>query len=144
MVQGFSRGQAAHALRDLQRAQYFVNNLYQVAVHPTAKVDHPDAPEFVHLSIKRLDKHPIRDWRHLQRIKNEIVGPEHEGIEIFPAESRLADMANQYHLWVLVDPEERIPTGFFDGRMVSDVAPEGGKQRPHEEGTHLTTGSKDI
>ena len=28
-------------------------------------------------------------------IKNLIVGPEHEGFEIYPAESRLVDTANQ-------------------------------------------------
>lgn len=52
-----------------------------------------------YLSIKRNDRHVIRDWRHLQQIKNEIVGPEAEAIELFPAEPRLVDQANQYHLW---------------------------------------------
>jgi len=144
LAQGYPLEQVEHVLKELASAEYYLNNIYQVAVNPTRKISE-DAPQFVHLSIKRIDKHPVRDWRHLQRIKNEIIGPEHEGIEIFPAESRLADMANQYHLWVLMDPEERIPTGFFDGRMVGNVAMEGGKQRPHEEGTHLTReGSKDL
>jgi hypothetical protein len=55
----------------------------------------------VHLSIKRFDRGPVRDWRHLQQIKNEVVGPEAEAFEIFPAESRLVDTANQYHLWAI-------------------------------------------
>jgi len=29
-----------------------------------------------------------------------IVGEEHEAFEVYPAESRLVDTANQYHLWV--------------------------------------------
>lgn len=71
----------------------------------------------VWLSIRRNDRKPIRDWRHFQRIKNELVGPEREGVELFPAESRLVDEANQYHLWVL--PEgERVPVG-WNVRMVS-------------------------
>lgn len=53
-----------------------------------------------HLSIKRNDREPIREWRDLQRIKNELCGPEAEAVELFPAESRLTDEANQFHLWV--------------------------------------------
>jgi len=29
-----------------------------------------------HLSIRRNDRKPVRDWRELQRIKNELCGPE--------------------------------------------------------------------
>src|SRR5438477_359066 len=39
----------------------------------------------VHLSIKRVDGGPTHDWRELQAIKNDIVGPEREGIELYPA-----------------------------------------------------------
>jgi len=52
----------------------------------------------LHLSIKRLDKHPVRDWRHFQRIKNELIGEENEAVELYPAQSRLVDTTNQYHL----------------------------------------------
>lgn len=55
----------------------------------------------LHLSIKRFDREPFRDWRHLQAIKNEVCGWEREGVELFPAESRLVDQANQTHLWVM-------------------------------------------
>ena len=48
------------------------------------------------LSIKRRDRAPVHDWRELQQIKNMIVGDEHEGFEVYPAESRLVDTANQY------------------------------------------------
>ena len=53
----------------------------------------------VHLSIKRLDRHAIRDWRHLQQIKNEILDPELMAVEIFPPESSLVDTSNELHLW---------------------------------------------
>ena len=62
--------------------------------------------------IKRRDKAPVHDWRDLQVIKNLIVGPEHEGFEIYPAESRLVDTANQYHVFVFLDPKVRLPVGF--------------------------------
>ena len=41
-----------------------------------------------------------------------IVGEEHEGFEVYPAESRLVDTANQYHLWVFVDATVRLPVGY--------------------------------
>jgi hypothetical protein len=88
------------------------------------------------LSIRRQDRDYPRDWRHFQRIKNEILGPEREACELFPAESRLVDGANQFHLWAL--PEgERFPFGYNDGRSVVDAndprtAGIGGRQRPLE------------
>lgn len=84
----------------------------------------------VHLSIKRNDRDPIHDWRELQRIKNELCGPEAEAIELYPAESRLVDIANQYHLWVLLDGE--FPVG-FTRRAVAEGSLGGSKQRSFEE-----------
>lgn len=88
--------------------------------------------ELVHLSIKRNDKNVIHDWRDLQRIKNEILGPEHEAMELYPAESRLVDSANQYHLWCFLN--QRAPFGYDAERCVmEDAGPVGGKQRPFEK-----------
>lgn len=86
----------------------------------------------IYLSIKRLDQQPIRNWRDLQRIKNELVGPENEAVEMFPAESRLLDTANQYHLWVCSDPTFCLPFGFNDGRHVLDNVGGGEGQEPLE------------
>jgi hypothetical protein len=82
----------------------------------------------VHLSIKRRDKLPIHDWRDIQRIKNELVGPEIEGMELYPAESRLVDTANQYHIWCF--PNATFPFGFHEGRLVTEAESDGSKQRP--------------
>jgi hypothetical protein len=60
-----------------------------------------DRRDALHISIKRLDREPVYDWRHKQAIKNEIAGPEREAVELFPAESRLVDSANQTHLWAV-------------------------------------------
>jgi len=53
--------------------------------------------EVTWLSIKRRRKDHVRDWRHLQRIKTEVCGPDREAVELFPAESRHVDTSNQYH-----------------------------------------------
>lgn len=108
--------------------EVWLNSIYQVSVyHMQGHLGVVD-----HLSIKRRDRRVIRDWRHLQRIKNELCGPEREGVEIFPAESRLVDTANQYHLFVL---PEGVPVGFgFDQRLVSeDPGLDGAKQRPWDD-----------
>lgn len=92
--------------------EYYQNNIYLVGIR---KLDHPASEQgILHLSIKRRDKRVIRDWRHLQRIKNELVGYECEGVELFPAESRTMDTANQYHLWVFPEESVRWPVGYTD------------------------------
>ena len=69
------------------------------------------------LSIKRKDKECIHDWRELQRIKNALCGPEREALELYPAESRLVDTSNQFHLFVL--PEGQFfPYGYTDRVVV--------------------------
>jgi hypothetical protein len=104
----------------------FKNNLYQVSIRDRT---HGDVGIW-HLSIRRLDRAAVHDWRHFQRIKNELVGPEYEGIELYPAESRLVDSANQYHLWVFKDEAQRWPVGFNDKRFVQDESTSSTKQRP--------------
>lgn len=110
-----------------------MNSRYQVNVREVNPGNDWPCP-MLWLSIKRLDKEPIHDWRDLQEIKNKIVGPEFEGVEIYPAESRLVDIANQYHLWVFMSPKVRLPFGFTE-RSVSgaeEAASFGGKQRPFQ------------
>lgn len=107
------------------------NNRYQVAVR---KADVGENwPEMWHLSIKRIDRGVIHDWRELQEIKNMLVGPEHEAVEIYPAESRLVDSANQYHLWVMCDPDIRFPFG-FNARVVDEKSIGRSKNRPFANG----------
>lgn len=95
----------------------FVNNIYQVFVY-FMESENPGFPPMIHLSIKTHDRAPRHDWRELQRIKNELCGTSCEAVELYPNESRLTDLANQYHLWVLA-PGCHYPFGFNDGRVVS-------------------------
>ena len=105
----------------------FLNSRYQVSVRRFSTKEFGEA---LHLSIKRRDKAPIRNWRELQRIKNEICGPECEGVELFPAEGRLVDSANQFHLFVFEN--YRFPFGFKD-RFISESTLPGGRQEPFED-----------
>lgn len=85
-----------------------------------------------HLSIKRLDKGSAHNWRHFQYIKNQLVGPEYEAVEIYPPEQYMVDTANQYHLWVFENPQMLLPFGFFERLVSEDQFPQT-KQEPWEE-----------
>ena len=107
------------------------NHLYQV--HVIRHEGGPDDCGIIQLSIKRLDRTPQRDWRDFQRIKNQLVGPEYEAVELYPAESRLVDTANQYHLWLVNSPTFRWPIGYESGRVTSNESAGGAVQRPLED-----------
>ena len=134
---GCKKVDAKQIIESMKYASIWLNNLYEVEV----REHHPDKtwPDMLWLSIKRIDKEAIHDWRHLQEIKNEIVGPECEAVELYPAESRVVDGANQYHLWVFKSPKARWPFGMFTGgKGPARATPEqaakvGAKQRPFED-----------
>lgn len=108
------------------KTEYWINDIYQVAVHRYSENTFPIGVPMVQLNIRRRDGKPIlRDWRHFQRIKNELVGPECEGVEIYPAESRLVDTSNKFHIWCFPDPHDRVPFGWHERNVADD---EGDKQ----------------
>jgi hypothetical protein len=113
------------------KCQYWRNDLYQVQMRRFFNKEWQ--VEMVHLNIRRIDGAPIFDWRHRQWIKNQLVGRECEGFELYPAESRLSDEVNKYHVWVLADPSIRIPVEAATGeRMVQEEevkGPAGLRQR---------------
>lgn len=99
------------------------NHLYQVHVIPwTPMKINGRAMPLVQLSIRRLDRAPARDWRDFQAIKNQLLGDGVEAVELYPAEDRLMDTANQYHLWCVADPLFRFPFGYTAGRVVTDAS----------------------
>lgn len=87
-------------------------------------------PPMVWISFKRVDREPIFDWRIKQEIKNALVGPEREACELFPAESRLVDESNQYHLWAL--PEGMAFPFGYQKRSVTVFVLGKSKQRPFQ------------
>lgn len=106
----------------------FVNSIYQVSVWFEKSETYG---EIAHLSIKTHDKQARHDWRDMQRIKNEICGVEAEAVELYPAESRVVDTANQYHLFVFRTYK---PDLGFQERLVGDALvgniPNSSRQRP--------------
>lgn len=96
----------------------WMNDTY-VVYRRILKSSSGELPDAIHLSIRRQDRQPARDWRDFQRIKNQLAGPEWEAMEIYPAESRLVDGANQYHLWCF---DFELGVGFHNGRVVADQA----------------------
>lgn len=126
---GFTFEQAVDAvLTDTVGHAVFLSSEYQVVVRDL-NPEEKRRGKWWHLSIKRVDRQPIHDWRDLQEIKNQLCGEECEGVEVYPAESRLVDTANQYHLWVCLDPNYRLPFG-FSTREVSETRVNGSVQRP--------------
>lgn len=99
--------------RLIKSGNCFENDEY-IVVRRNIKPLENQGPELIHLSIKRKDGNQTRSWTDLQKIKNALVGLETEGVELFPAESRKVDFANQYHLWVIKDTNYRFPLGFIE------------------------------
>jgi hypothetical protein len=114
-------------LREEGFTSCFKNSRYTVWVRKPSDKD----GTMIHLSIKRNDRNPVHDWRDLQRIKNEILGAEEEAVEIYPAESRLVDGANQYHLWSRKGM--RLTYGFETRCVMAPGSTDGSKQRPFED-----------
>lgn len=135
---------------DVQKAEgsgyvgVFINSRYQVVLSQQ-EVEGFKGP-VDHLSIKRWDRAPCRDWREMQRIKNELLGEDREACEIYPSEQRLVDTANQYHLWVL-PKGVMFPFGFFN-RVVAHPgankeAPDA-EQRPFESAPPDALGAAEV
>jgi hypothetical protein len=110
----------------------FHNNHYHVFVRKTRNPK-PDGPDIIHLSIRDNQRTAKHDWRDLQRIKNEILGPEFELVELYPRESQLVDLSNQFHLFGFLTEEPlftRMGLGWEQGRVIWD----GISPKPHVPG----------
>lgn len=101
----------------------FANGLYAVLVRPVAG-------GVTHLAIRTATSREP-PWRDLQRIKNELFGPERFAVQVCPPQSRLIDEADMYHLWIM--PEGHTP-GF--GLHPNDE----GRPRPAPAATGSATG----
>lgn len=101
-------------IKCLEKDRIFINGTYQVNV----RLLEGSWDGWLWFSIKRYDKDAIRDWREFQLIKNLIAGEEREAVELYPAESRLVDTSNQYHLYVY-PTGQKFPWGFEERLIVS-------------------------
>lgn len=107
------------------------NSRYTVLVFRDEEQE-PGCPQMIHLSIRRNDRTRPREerYRDFQRIKSEIVGPDHEGVELYPAEHRVADLADQYHIYVIADPEFQFGFGFKEGMRAGPIEGSPATQSP--------------
>jgi hypothetical protein len=123
----------ADDFRDGLTVETWGNRWYHVTVrrHAEGWRFDPSMP-WAQLGISCPNGDARHDWREFQLIKNEVVGPEWEAVELWPAESRLLDPSNYYLLWAAPG----IPLGKFVGRRVATpetcIAP----QRGWKGGSH--------
>jgi hypothetical protein len=108
--------------------RFWRNSKYTVAEWRFPLCDRDGNPQqtVVHLSIHDQARSANRDWRDFQRIKNDIIGAEEEAVELFPAETRLVDTSNEWHLWCILGM--RWPFG-YDERLVSEGGYQMGNSR---------------
>lgn len=76
----------------------YSNGLYAVLVR---RLDADDTGR-LHLAI-RTPSNLEPPWRDLQRIKNELFGPQRFAVQVCPPDTRLIDQADMYHLWVMAE-----------------------------------------
>jgi hypothetical protein len=120
MRAGMAQENANYAYDHLVRCEWFSNDEYRVMMD-RAPPHGFAAAQVWQLAISRIDKAVIHDWRDLQAIKSMLVGPEFEAIELYPAESRVMDNSNAYHLFVFLDPQgnpTRVPIGRSERKTV--------------------------
>ena len=123
------------ALDDLISDETWGNDRYPVSVH----LLDGDRDGFVELAVHNHNRTPHVPWRHLQQIKNEVLGPDREAVQLFPAEDRLVATANEY--WLYVYPVGKAPmrnrrtkVGMDYGRNVAYDMPDGfGRSRQSQE-----------
>lgn len=59
-----------------------------------------DVTGVVHVGVTSLSG--IRPtWYEMQRIKNELFGPETTAVEIYPPQKHVVDGSDMFHLWIL-------------------------------------------
>lgn len=138
MLREEARETAVRMYQDLEQAEVYINDQYQVSVDKNPEHGFPDTTIW-HLSIKRLDKEPLHDWRDLQTIKNKLAGEDVEAIELYPVEKRVVDTANQYHLFCFIWNHTKkgksrplLPLGFKTGLRLDSEPGTKSKQRPLE------------
>jgi hypothetical protein len=131
--QYISPDRAAEEVDRLLTQEMWKNSRYTVTIDRDT-LQPTGWPKIVHLIVKRNDRECPREerWRDFQRIKTELIGPEHEAVELYPAESRVVDAANSWHLWVLMD-EVGFPFGFAESGRIPPMEGSKSKQRPFDD-----------
>jgi hypothetical protein len=76
-----------------------------------AVLERMDATGVTHLAVSSLSG--VRPtWPEMQRIKDEIAGPDATAIEVYPPQAQVVDEADMFHIWVL---RGKLPFGLHVG-----------------------------
>ena len=105
------------------RLQKYANDKYVVSVDKKCDHIHPNWPEELpcwYISFSMRDGGHLLDWREIQEIKNQVLGPEYECVMLWPKESRVLDTANQFHMYAIGRPGIEFPVGYQTERAVRD------------------------
>lgn len=114
-------------------AEVWENDLYTVIVQRHKKGFFIGNKPYVRLGIINADNSARHDWREFQQIKNLLLGPDWEGIELYPAEDRLVDPSNEFFMWCV--PKGVLKVGLpKNTRRVLHPAMAYAPQRPFPEG----------
>lgn len=98
-------------------AECYKNGRYTVYVRRGIDNGVEGWPPITWISIRRNDREATFDYRDLMKIKDHVMGPESEAIQLFPSRHREIDMANQFHLWAF-PPGQHVPVGWDEGRHI--------------------------
>lgn len=134
IAQGATKKEADAMYREASKQETWANDLYFVQINRDTKQGFGKIEGgMFELTIRRQDREAGLDWRHVQQIKNQLVGEENEMVELYPAESRLRDSANQYWFYGFNNDKVIFPFG-MTGRHVDDTGSVGNsKQRKLEK-----------
>jgi hypothetical protein len=131
-LRGVSREDVLDLHEYFKRCTVVENSRYWVSCGKRPATDRCDA--LIYLMIGRWDGEPAgpERYRDFMRIRDELVGFEHEAAEIYPQRSVEIDTENVYHLWVCESEHSRFPFGWRRARAVRREAAPGTKQRPFD------------
>jgi hypothetical protein len=115
-------------LQQIGISEAWTNESYDVLVRRYKKGFFIKNSPYVVLSIINADQSARRDFRDFQAIKNQLCGKDWEGIELYPAESRLKDPSNEFFMWCL--PPGLLKFGLPGGRKVVKAKDAIAPQRP--------------
>ena len=113
--------------------QHWENDQYYGTLRTYASGNALDGGPYAVIGITSKDETARHDWREFQQIKNDLVGKDWEGVELYPAESRLIDPSNRFYLFCF--PPQTIKWGLPGRRDVQPPRDGGGPQRPFPEET---------
>lgn len=112
--------------RTADGAEIWANNVYSATLRRFPQGWVLGGGPWAQIGIWSDDGEPRHDWRDFQCIKNDLVGPDWEAVELYPSEERLMDPSNYFLLFCA--PE--VPIGLHKGRVLANARTCIAPQRP--------------